>query len=564
MTTLGSFVRGLLAVSAMSLAGASLVACVEDKDELAKGELDTSTPPGNPLEASGGGKADGGTIFAYRLESVHPYTNNLNKTYTAALSTVVPGCTQQVRFHFNSLRTEANYDFVNVLNPDGTVLESLTGNKDNSWTNWVSLGTTKSAELQLVTDYSVTANGFVIDQVDTLSGLRCPAPPVYACDGSQFDVTPRPGTCECQGPTRCVAQGDVVIEHTVGGGFTGQVLGHRLSGRDALNVKYLPGVDPELVTVGRVDQVKAQELISTLIASGLLSRPDEIVSTNWNETFSVTISGVTHTFSKAQGSFSTADAELIAMFEELFTCDGLGAPNACGDGFSCVNDACSPQVFCPALYQPVCGTNGTTYSNGCAAGAAGASVAHDGECGIAGDSCGTIRGLGCQDGFKCRYNTSAFTPPYPDAGGACVAATYCDAPADCAGLAHIAVPGSWACNANSCAWAAGPQWTAVAGSQFVTSHPYANNLATWKQINLSASGKIRLVKTGTFELENGYDFLEVWVWRNGAWTKIKSYTGTVGPAQTEELTGQYFYLKLVTDSSVTKYGFDVSVQSSAL
>ena len=98
-------------------------------------------------------------------------------------------------------------------------------------------------------------------------------------------------------------------------------------------------------------------------------------------------------------------------------------------------------------------------------------------------------------------------------------------------------------------------------STFETAHPYGNNLAIWKQVTLPAGAtKMRLVKTGTFELENDYDFLEVWAWSNGAWVVIKRYTGTVGPALTEEFAGQYFYLKLVTDSSATKFGFKVSAE----
>ena len=63
------------------------------------------------------------------------------------------------------------------------------------------------------------------------------------------------------------------------------------------------------------------------------------------------------------------------------------------------------------------------------------------------------------------------------------------------------------------------------------------------------------LSTTSFDLEDGYDFLEVWSW-NGDWQRVARYTGTQGPREVE-LPGRYHYLHFASDASVTRYGFDL-------
>jgi hypothetical protein len=64
--------------------------------------------------------------------------------------------------------------------------------------------------------------------------------------------------------------------------------------------------------------------------------------------------------------------------------------------------------------------------------------------------CGGIAGLRCKKGEKCRYAGGAATAPHPDAMGACVSETHCNAAADCEGLVHIMTVGKWACEKHAC------------------------------------------------------------------------------------------------------------------
>ena len=523
----------------------------------AKGQVDDSEPPAIPAELGKGDHA--AKTINVNVQSPHPYANNSNRTFAVPLA--LPACAKTARLHFKVLRTEANYDFVTV-EPAGGPFEDFTGNRDDVWTGWFGVAGASSVTVRLESDSSITRHGFEIDKIEWNGQPdACPAV-ATTCGAGQVNLAKHAGTCECAPAAICVPVNNVVVSHQLARGFDNTT--KRATGPTATFTHPGPADEPVTDTIGTVDTVRLAAIVRRAAADGLLqaggyNKP--VTAGVYTDRFTIKAGAYTVTFTAGKGAHTTQVQQLINDFEALFACGDNGGLT-CGSGYTCESNTCVQDqgCFCPAVFDPVCGIDGNTYSNGCAAGCANMPVAHAGECGIVGDTCGTMLGLICQDGHKCRYAEGTFTAPWPDAGGKCVAEQYCDAPPDCAGLPHIAVPGSWACVSNSCEWKTGPVWKPVTGGHFETTNPYANGQSVWHQLYLPAEAEALRLVVSRFRLENTYDKLEVWTWKTNAWVKVKTYTGGVGPSATEEFPGRYHYVRFLSDSSVTDQGISLDAE----
>jgi len=104
-------------------------------------------------------------------------------------------------------------------------------------------------------------------------------------------------------------------------------------------------------------------------------------------------------------------------------CGGCGAGEFCylpeGQCTGPGPGVCEPvPPLCPAIFVPVCGCDGVTYSNDCERKKAQVQLDHTGSCGAAGDFCGGIAGFPCGAGLFC--DIPAGQCQVADPSGTCV------------------------------------------------------------------------------------------------------------------------------------------------
>jgi hypothetical protein len=120
------------------------------------------------------------TDFAL-AESPHPYDNNMNVEYPIDNPDSNAVFT---RIHFSEIHVEDGNDFITVETPDGTIIDTYTGDLLDVWSSAIP---GHSVIVRLLSDDSETFWGFAVDQLQSVEGIQIYLPmifnePACACD----------------------------------------------------------------------------------------------------------------------------------------------------------------------------------------------------------------------------------------------------------------------------------------------------------------------------------------------------------------------------------------------
>jgi hypothetical protein len=99
------------------------------------------------------------TAVATDVQSAHPYADHTDVSHDLS----APAGSTEMRVHFARIEVEAGYDFVEVYDAAGTLVERYDGTSTDVTTPAIPGA---AARVRLVTDFSVTAWGFHVDRIE--------------------------------------------------------------------------------------------------------------------------------------------------------------------------------------------------------------------------------------------------------------------------------------------------------------------------------------------------------------------------------------------------------------
>ena len=125
----------------------------------AAGQNFLAFPPGTVSGAVTAGTSD---EYEHAVASPDPYENNSLLLYDVMGP---PGCVR-LRVHFDYVETEPGFDFVDVLDAEGNIVDTFTGTYSDVWSSWV---TGEMLTIRLETDGGKTMRGFSSDLCEAIT-----------------------------------------------------------------------------------------------------------------------------------------------------------------------------------------------------------------------------------------------------------------------------------------------------------------------------------------------------------------------------------------------------------